>query len=241
MHDPMTVAHEIHWPFRKKGEYHEPLLTIWHRDPEHGGSDDSCDWFGGRKGLKEDVLGKIEATFLFEGRDGGQMSWFAESEYAPDLIGVGLSMFRIAANCYYGAWSKKADRFLNDNLFNILHFIDNGCDSINVDIRRANSACGKKRDEILGRLARVVYAWIVRQERPWWRHPRWHFWHWRFQFHVWQNLRRRWWDKCCVCGKRGFPPGVSAIGNWDGDKIWHSTCDSKIPRLPITASEGGGA
>jgi hypothetical protein len=33
-----------------------------------------------------------------------------------------------------------------------------------------------------------------------------------------------------VCGKRGFPPGVSAIGNWSGDKIWHSTCDDTNAR-----------
>ena len=55
MHDPMTVAFEIRYPWRKygaKGEdaflrtYREPFITIWHVDPEKRGDDDSCDWFG---------------------------------------------------------------------------------------------------------------------------------------------------------------------------------------------------
>lgn len=72
----------------------------------------------------------------------------------------------------------------------------------------------------------AIRAALAPPKRTWWKHPRWHFWHWSLQFHPWQNLKRRWWDKCCVCGKRGFPPGVSACGNWTGDKIWHSTCDT---------------
>ena len=55
MHDPMTVAFEIRYPWKKYGasgrneferNYHEPFITIWHVDPEKDGSDDSCDWSG---------------------------------------------------------------------------------------------------------------------------------------------------------------------------------------------------
>jgi len=54
MHDPSSVAHEIKYPWRKYGKkgtndfdrsYRETFITIWHRDPEIGGSDDSCGWF----------------------------------------------------------------------------------------------------------------------------------------------------------------------------------------------------
>lgn len=62
MHDPMTVAFEIKYPWRKyprraKKEtetdfgyefdqtYRETFITIWHVDPELHGSDDSCGWF----------------------------------------------------------------------------------------------------------------------------------------------------------------------------------------------------
>lgn len=60
MHDPMTVAFEIRYPWLKWGKlgrdewhrtYREPFITIWHVDPEHGGSDDSCDWHGSNRPL----------------------------------------------------------------------------------------------------------------------------------------------------------------------------------------------
>ena len=38
-------------------------------------------------------------------------------------------------------------------------------------------------------------------------------------------IREGRYGQCDVCGKRGFPPGVGAMGNWDGDRVWHSTCD----------------
>lgn len=236
MHDPMTVAFEIKYPWKSRPSKHYPegyrgtFITIWHRDPEKDGSDDSCDWFGGDN-WSPSVLEQIRSTFLFEGRDGASMSWFSDDDYGPDLMGVGLSMFRVAANEHFGYWSRRARRFLQDNCFDILHFIDNGCDSINSSIRRANASSGKDREEILRHLALVVYSWILRRERPWWKHPRWHVHHWRLQVHPLQALKRRFWDRCCKCGKRGFPPGVSAIGSWDGDRIWHSTCadSAKVP------------
>lgn len=59
MHDPMTVAFEIHSPrgflhkWRRdhnekydhrdpRFSYLTPIITIWHDDPEADGSDDSC-------------------------------------------------------------------------------------------------------------------------------------------------------------------------------------------------------
>ena len=62
MHDPMTVAFEIRYPWRKYGDngrsdfernYRESFITIWHVDPEKRGSDDSCDWFGHKRPLNE--------------------------------------------------------------------------------------------------------------------------------------------------------------------------------------------
>ena len=54
MHDPMTVAFEIRYPWRAyknprndwERTYRSSAITIWHVDPEKDGSDDSCDWFG---------------------------------------------------------------------------------------------------------------------------------------------------------------------------------------------------
>lgn len=50
MHDPLTVAFEIRrpWPQRRRllggAHYYPSLVTIWHKDPERNGTDDSCDW-----------------------------------------------------------------------------------------------------------------------------------------------------------------------------------------------------
>lgn len=194
MHDPYSLAHEIKYPWKDKSGYRAPILSIWHVDPEKDGSDDSCDWFGGRKGIPAAKLKAVENDFLFNGRDDGALTWFNNDIYSPDLIGVGLSMFRIVANNHFGHWSRRANRFLQDNLFDILFFIDNDCDSINTGIRRAGAETGGRREEILRSLARVIYSWVLRKQRPWWKHPKWHFWHWRLQFHPWQNFKRRWWD-----------------------------------------------
>jgi hypothetical protein len=50
MHDPNTVAFEIRSPIPQKPlmkggrPYHASVITIWHRDPERRGDDDSCGW-----------------------------------------------------------------------------------------------------------------------------------------------------------------------------------------------------
>lgn len=51
MHDPRTVAFDIRrpWPSRDQWSkirrwYWPNLITIWHRDPEADGSDNSCGW-----------------------------------------------------------------------------------------------------------------------------------------------------------------------------------------------------
>lgn len=220
MHDPWTQAFDIpNYKTRQRCPWLPHLVTIWHVDPEKDGSDDSCDWFGGRKIACKKTLGEITKAFLFEGRDGGAMSWFDSDPHSPDLIGVGLGMFRIAANCHFGHWSRRADRFLNGNLFDILHFIDNNCDSINSSLRRANAERGRKRQDILEHLARIVYGWILRRSRPWWRHPRWHVWHWSVQVHPWQILRRWLLTRCAGCGKR-FAWGEAPVSSqWDDPPI----------------------
>lgn len=57
MFDPLTVAHEIKYPWRGRRShffpkgYRSSFITIWHKDPCKDGSDDSCDWSGRKKPL----------------------------------------------------------------------------------------------------------------------------------------------------------------------------------------------
>lgn len=66
MHDPLTVAFTIRYPWRNPRyrnspskflrTYHDPIITIWHKDPERGGDDDSCDWFHSHLGQAEKAI-----------------------------------------------------------------------------------------------------------------------------------------------------------------------------------------
>lgn len=79
------------------------------------------------------------------------------------------------------------------------------------------------REESLSHYANIIYGWLLRSNRKWWQHPRWHIHHWSIQFHPLQNFKRRYWDKCCKCGRRGFKS--SAYSDWNGTKLWHPECD----------------
>ena len=71
--------------------------------------------------------------------------------------------------------------------------------------------------------AGMIYTDILRKIRKWYQHPKWHFWHWEFQIHPLQRIKRRYFDKCYICGKRGFKG--AAFGDWNGTKLWHAKCD----------------
>lgn len=174
MHDPMTVAFEIRNPFVRRGEYREPLATIWHVDPERDGSDDSCDWFN--RGAHED---KAE----------------------PKRLAV-----------YEALWD------METLLDNRPHFPDS------------------PEHKAFQPLKAAIRAAFAPTPRSWWRHPRWHFWHWSIQIHPLQRLRRRLLTRCEKCGK-GFSKGESPIGQWSsppnrwfeflrGERgLWHFDCD----------------
>jgi hypothetical protein len=66
-------------------------------------------------------------------------------------------------------------------------------------------------------------GWILRAERPWYRHPRWHVHHWRIQVPLWQTFYRWAFERCSKCGGR-FGWGESVIGDWAGTRIWHDNC-----------------
>lgn len=72
MHDPMTVAFEIKYPWKEKPTKYFPnghrdtFITIWHVDPEKNGNDDSCDWFGSYRRLNSKEMAITEAIFDLE-------------------------------------------------------------------------------------------------------------------------------------------------------------------------------
>ena len=70
----------------------------------------------------------------------------------------------------------------------------------------------------------IWWAWNDKLGRPWWKHPRFHFWHWRFQVHPLQDLKRWLFSRCASCGKRfswGYAP-VSDSWDSEGPSWFHS-------------------
>lgn len=241
----MTVAHEIYLGKQKKknGQYRSPLITIWHVDPEKDGTDDSCGWFQrarhGDKEMLEKIKKAIDFSFdsVFKSESSGTVyytGYFKPVSGHPNFstMGIVLDMFSQASWEFFKHNRKKQKKWMNNNLYDILHFAENPIDSLKNDIRGTfRIGCDEpwRRDEALNSYASIIYGWLLRKNRKWWQHPKWHIHHWRIQFHPWQSLKRRYWDKCCVCGKRGFKE--PAIGNWDGDKIWHQSCNRDNNKL----------
>lgn len=243
MHDPLTVAFEIKYPWRQKPSkfwpkgYRSSFITIWHRDPEDRArqkglrADDSCGWFTPPTTQEErDAIRKIgegEWSDIF----GRRAATAAKKDYAYICLepsyheAVYWAWRRIKREGTRKVW-KFGGRLTRSEEDAVYSLASNPVDNLRSTID------GVKDAEACGDFFLLVYRAYLRHRRPWWRHPRWHVWHWRLQIHPLQKLRRRLFDRCVHCG-RPFGWNESPTGNWDGDKLWHSGCDqsvvSKIP------------
>lgn len=242
MHDPMTVAHEIYMGAKKKrnGDYRSPIITIWHVDPEKDGTDDSCGWFARARHGDADMVKKIRSALDFDfdrtyTSDSGVVYYtgmFYPETGRPSMSvqGIVLNMFTIAVWNFFKFDRVKHDRFMRKHLYDILQFAETPTDSLRDSIKGTFRGSEKwNREDELGKYTSIIYGWILRKSRPWWKHPRWHMHHWRIQFPPWQRFVRRYFDKCCMCGKRGFTG--PAYGNWEGTKHWCQKCEQQI-RVP---------
>ncbi len=191
MHDSDTLAFEIRYPWRAymcprndwEKTYRNSFITIWHRDPERDGTDDSCGWFKRARHGDPATLEKIKNRFAFEWeRETG--GWFRDGYPAFSPAGVLLNMFAVAVYCHYGDWGQ-SDRFMRRHLYDILLLAENPVDSMHPWITQKYGP--EKKADRIEHCSHVVYGCILRWEQPWWRHPRWHVWHWKIQVHPWQR------------------------------------------------------
>lgn len=233
MHDPMTVAFDVFpYRWRQRFPWLPHFLTIWHVDPEKDGTDDSCGWFMRSRHGDQKVLERIVRRFEHEWDrvfESGRAVYNC-GLFRPDgqphfsVPGVVLNLFFMAVSEHFDSNGhtngRKAKRFMNRNLLDILLFAENTTDSLFDGItRKFEIGCeedytDQQRADRIRKMASCIYAWIIRAERPWYKHPKWHFWHWHFQVHHLQQLRRWLLSRCEVCG-RGFKWGESPVGHWD--------------------------
>jgi len=243
MHDPMTVAFEIRYPWYKyrPGEkswspegYRDTFITIWHVDPELHGDDDSCG-FGyprvtGKYAEKTKVAIKDELQFhkLFEAT--------LEEKYLPkhDVLTM---LYSVYTNLH---WFMFRNRLQYKDLARILYL---GC-SQNDNLRyycdlqdRDNTPLNE--DEIK-RFYWLVARQILHAHRKWYQHPRWHIHHWQVQIHPWQKFKRWVFSRCARCGGR-FSWGESPTStSWNSkkpshfwkseDNVYHSKCYHTRPK-----------
>lgn len=235
MHDPSTVAHEILYPWSTKDKYtgqkrRNLFITIWHNDPLNfkgkcrGRDDDSCGWFS-------PLYTPAEREEYIELSNRQYQQLFSKQIYTRE--GKSYASAGYVATCYDAIyWSWRAIKAMGNlgwqygepltpaELEEIYHLDSNPVDNLRHMFE------GIQDEEEFQRFFFCVVRKFRAENRPWYRHPRWHIHHWSIQIHPWQAIRRRFWDKCDVCGKRGFPPGVYAMGDWGGKRLWHSACDS---------------
>jgi hypothetical protein len=230
--EDMTPAQQAgrspHW----RDGWRDTFITVWHEDPETDGTDDSCGWFPRSRHGSRDVLKKIISRFEFD----WDRTWTSDSGHVyhsgyfkPDgspvfsVAGITVDLFHTAAGVVYakgdGFNHRRAERFMRRHLPAILRFAENPTDSLHDGItRKFETGCGEeytaeRRQDRIESMASTIYGWILRADRPWYRHPKWHVHHWRLQVHPLQAFKRWAFSRCATCGKR-FPWGYSPMAGW---------------------------
>jgi hypothetical protein len=251
MHDPQTVAFDIKSPFRgepskfwPKG-YRNTLVTIWHVDPENARgmcgtrSDDTCGWHtppyspADRDRVKKLAAQQYSNIFEKQVRTAEGAS-YAHICNEPDVHSAVYWSWRAIKHEFRprGLWQYGC-RLTSGERERIYELATLPVDNLRTTFREVKDA------ETFERLFFSVFRAYIRHHRPWYKHPRWHVWHWRLQIHPWQALRRWLFSRCAGCGKR-FPYGYSPVSfQWDSERprffcgevgVYHSECSDHALR-----------
>lgn len=235
MHDPLTQAFRL-------GSW----ITIWHKDPlkfnpgtTYRRDDDSCGWFTPPYPLSQKQ--KIEKLSSSQYREifSKQIAVREEKSYAyicsePDCLAAIHWSWRAIKHIYKPktVWQYGAKLTLSE-LEHIYSLATCPVDNLQFTF------AGIKDEETFNHFFFLIFAAYLRHSRPWYRHPRWHFWHWDIQIHPLQLFKRWAFSRCATCGKR-FSWGYSPTTNsWDGTgALWfrgesdvhHSDCIGKVSK-----------
>lgn len=234
MRDPSIVAFEIRYPWWHLSfggrKYHDSFITVWHVDPESDGSDDSCGW--SRVKIPEGEAVRVEAEAK------GRIDWYLT--YPPDSVeSLIYTTYREVA------WNFNKRALVPGDYPYILDLTHNLHDSL---YQWASSLLlmfvGRERTHDLEYDFTRFYFQMLRlyrtHHRPWYKHPKYHFWHYRLQVHPLQSFKRRAFSKCCQCGK-GFSWGYSPVcGLWDSDGPAWFKSERQVYHLDCRDHKSGG-
>lgn len=235
MYDPMTLVLTIRIPFTgRKNErgawekYPETLLQIWHVDPETDGTDDSCDWTGWK--ISRELADRLEK----EGRQEWKF-YFSQELGAPLRYASDLEIIWAVWSAVDWRFGKRRRYRSTKDINHIFDLTANPSDNLGRSIQEA-----KRSPEGMGYLFYIVYRNYKRWSRPWWKHPRLHFWHYKIRIVPLQVFKRWAFSRCSGCG-RGFRWGESVTTTQWGSSgpswfqsernIYHSDCIPKSLRV----------
>jgi hypothetical protein len=235
VHDPQTVAFDIKRPWRDKPRegdkiwpkgYRPPLITIWHVDP----TEDSCGWhtppISADDYAKARKIGEGDYVFVL-GKHGFKMTPY--------------ELIFCAWQAINGQMHGRRDLTV-DELVYMQNLASNPADNLRWGVAEFPTTTSGPMPTIdtpekLGEFYATILRCYRRHHRPWWRHPRWHFWHFKLQVHPWQQFRRWAFTRCAACGGR-FAYGESPVGfQWHKPKTrwfrseadaYHSSCANKV-------------
>lgn len=254
MHDPMTQAFVIPFPWyttgmlgKTKWRYWHPFITIWHVDPERGGSDDSCGWF--TPPFCETTREIVKQLAGDEARH----PWFAalDAKQNDDPVlcerlvhGAIMLMSRCLRNrgvIWREVSQRDATRWASimthnsiDNFRSALCFKSGYHSNWYKDgIPNTPEQDEWHREENARGFFGAIAGLILRDRRWWFQKPKYHVWHWQLQIHPLQAFKRWAFSRCSKCGKR-FAWGASVGTNswsgtgpsWSGERdVFHMDCD----------------
>lgn len=198
MHDPMTLAFSIKWPFGRK----TTLVDIWHVDPEKGGSDDSCGWSYVRAAseliAKARKLGQEDQVFI-TGKHG----------YAMEPLELLLEVWQTIGGQLFKRSRRRGRGISHRELVYIMNLANSPADNL----RHSCSSAGTP--EGMGSLFVTVLRCYLTFHRKWYQHPRWHIHHWKINIRPLMSIKRSLFTRCATCGGR-FKYGESPTTNqWD--------------------------
>src|SRR5688572_5406081 len=240
MHDSMTVAFEIKWPIPRtvtlasghSWKDHYTLITIWHKDPESDGSDNSCGYSVPKLTNRErkiiDEVVKWEESFPYYSSPYLPVTQVdPKYDYSQQLAGDCLA--HIAGAWQYIAWARDKRRNLTaGEWWRVVSLATHPHDNL----RAILSDKEEDADDRVRRFFSFVMCHYLGYHRPWYKHPRFHLHHWQIQCHPVQNLKRWLFSRCAGCGKR-FEWGYCPTSGWDSrgplwfksePKVYHTEC-----------------
>lgn len=200
MHDPMTQAFQIKLPIwrtsmlgGKPWRYFRDFITIWHVDPERGGSDDSCGWSRPRPTEKQREI--IKWLAHDEVRNPWFMSLSAKTNSNPVECEIYVrGAILLVASCMENRGCLRCKVTLEQATVWASLLVHNSADNIRSSLAWLSGWHGNTyhdnrpntaeediwfREESAKGFFGCIMGYILREQRPWWKHPKFHIMHWK--------------------------------------------------------------